>query len=223
MKVTHLFAGKPQAFGRNGSPSSIIKSPFDTLNIVEDGAIEDEQGNKKLHGGPYMAVHQYAQKAYQKLNAQFPASEVPFDIGTIGENLSIPEMTDTNVFIGDVFKIGTCKLQVVSPRAPCSKINQRYGIKSIDQFIYQNNITGWYYSVLENGQISVGDEVSLLEQSEVKISVQQIWALRKMNKTLPGDIDGALTLCQRALTLKALAPEWQEYLQRTLKKLSNAL
>ena len=57
MFVEALCAGKPQQFGARQSPSSIIKKPFEQLNVKLDGAIEDEQSNKKLHGGPEMARH----------------------------------------------------------------------------------------------------------------------------------------------------------------------
>jgi len=67
MQITTLFAGKPQAFGPRKSLSSIVKTPYEQLQIESTGAREDEQGNKKLHGGVQMALHQYAQESYEVL------------------------------------------------------------------------------------------------------------------------------------------------------------
>lgn len=225
MKITHLFAGKPQPFGPKGSPSSIVKNPYQDLNITREGAIQDEQGNKKLHGGPYMALHQYAQSSYDYLAKQFPKTEVDFAIGSIGENISAPDMHDSNVFIGDQYKIGGCILQVVSPRAPCSKINHRYKLAKLDQFIAQHGITGWYFSVLDTGTIKVGDDIELHQRESNPISVKQIWQIRELNKAKLSEIskdelDQWLALADSALNTASLSPEWQAYINRVAVKLA---
>lgn len=227
MHISHLFAGKPIPFGPRGSPSSIIKKTYAELSITRDGALEDEQGNKKLHGGPHMALHQYAQASYPLLAKQFPEIQIAFDIGSIGENLSAPEMNEHNVFIGDEYKIGACVVQVVSPRAPCSKINHRYKAaknQKIDWFIAQQSITGWYYSVLEEGKMKVGDTIELVNQTVDKISVAQIWQLRelikKLNQAMPSaDIKQSLALADLAINTPSLSPEWQAYMNRVALKL----
>ncbi|MEC9169139.1 MAG: MOSC domain-containing protein, partial [Pseudomonadota bacterium] len=50
--VNALFAGKPQPLGPRGAPSSIVKAPVDKLTVHMDRTDEDEQANKRLHGGP---------------------------------------------------------------------------------------------------------------------------------------------------------------------------
>jgi MOSC domain-containing protein YiiM len=225
MQISHLFAGKPIPFGPRSSPSSIIKKAHASLRIMRDGAVEDEQGNKKLHGGPYMALHQFAQDSYSQLAAQFPHTKVPFDIGSIGENLSAPNMDDHTVFIGDQYKIGSCVLQVVSPRAPCSKINQRYQNRDpqkIDLFVAQQAITGWYYSVLQEGDMQVGDAIELVERAHEKISIAQIWRLRELikNPSSVANIKQSLALADLAINTSALSPEWQAYMNRTAIKLA---
>lgn len=218
-RIEHLYAGKPQAFGPRQSPSSIIKKSYNILNIRFDGAVEDEQGNKKLHGGPYMALHQYAQQSYAQLTSVFPTTVQAIEIGSIGENISAPDMNETNVFIGDQYKIGSSIIRVVSPRAPCSKINHRYGQNKIDLFVGEQAITGWYYSVVKEGEIKIGDDIQLHYREESPISVEQIWRLRRLK--LPVDnMDAWLTLADQAYQEPGLAPEWQAYMHRTLTKLN---
>jgi MOSC domain-containing protein YiiM len=200
-RIDQLYAGKPKPFGPRQSPSSIIKSPYHTLNIKYHGALEDEQGNKKLHGGPYMALHQFAQQSYVKLKDAFSSTPNAIETGSIGENISAPHMNETNVFIGDQYKIGTTILKVVSPRAPCSKINH------------------WYYSVEQEGKISVGDEIQLHYREASPISVEQIWRLRRLK--LPTNMHETwVELADQAYQEPALAPEWQAYMHRTLTKLN---
>jgi MOSC domain-containing protein YiiM len=214
MKVSALFAGKPVPFGPRNSPSSIVKQPFNSLNVVTDGAIEDEQGNKKLHGGPYMALHQFAQSSYPRLQAAFPDVAEKMLMGSIGENISAPDMNDDNVYIGDVYRIGEVVVQVCSPRAPCSKINQRYGKRKIDLFILENGITGWYFRVLEQGKMHVNDAIVLEKRNETPVSIK---TLMHMSKPLEG-MSFSKTELLNAMQSEGLSPEWQEKLQRQIKK-----
>lgn len=174
MIIQALYAGKPQAFGPRQTPSSIIKTPHQQLTIDMDGAQEDEQGNKKIHGGPEMALHQYALDSYAILQKQFPEIANKLQPGSIGENMSVPDMNDENVYIGDTYEIGSVVLQVNSPRAPCVKINQRYDAKNVDIFVAQNGITGWYFRVLETGTIKVGDPVKLVHRIQNTMSIKEI-------------------------------------------------
>ncbi|MDT0596147.1 MOSC domain-containing protein [Glaciecola petra] len=224
MHISHLFAGKPQPFGPRKSPSSIIKSPHTSLHIDSEGANEDEQGNKKLHGGPFMAIHQYAQDSYSKLADAFPNTKVAFTIGSIGENISAPEMNEDNVYIGDKYAIGSVILEVVSPRAPCSKINHRYGVRKIDLFIAEHALTGWYFRVAQTGQINCGDKVVLVSRNESRISVKDIWKLRQLKKQTSALNSSGQYLEQldRALQLEALSPEWQGHLNTVKKKMLSA-
>ena len=201
MFVEALFAGKPRPFGPRQSPSSIIKQPFTELNVMHDGAVEDEQGNKKLHGGPEMAMHQFAQESYAILKKQFPAIASKLVLGSIGENISAADMSDTTVFIGDVYRIGEVVLEVNSPRAPCSKINQRYAEKNIDLFIAEHGITGWYYRVIETGKMCIGDKFELQHRLSRTCSIKEIMRLVR-NK------DVASIEKVEAASINGMAKEW---------------
>ncbi|MFC4701388.1 MOSC domain-containing protein [Glaciecola siphonariae] len=216
MNISALFAGKPQPFGPRKSPSSIIKTAHESLNVVSDGATEDEQGNKKLHGGPQMALHQFAQASYIALQNAFPKTAYLMSIGSIGENISAAHMHEDNVFIGDIYQMGEVVVQVSSPRAPCSKINQRYGQKKIDLFILEHGITGWYFRVLQSGVLKVGDSIELTHRNEQPVSVKTLMHMSKP----PEGISFSEGELQAALTTEGLAPEWQDKLQRRISALT---
>lgn len=207
MLVDALFAGKPQAFGPRQSPSSIIKQPFEQLHIEIDGAVEDEQGNKKLHGGPEMAMHQYSQENYELLQKQFPTVAHKLVFGSIGENISAGQMNDNNVFIGDTYRIGSVVLQVNSPRAPCVKINQRYGVKNMDLFIAEHGITGWYYRVIETGFMQIGDTISLEHRLQNTRCISDIMRLVRSKDT-------CIAEKADASKIKGLAAEWVRKLNK---------
>ena len=58
--VNGLFAGRAQPLGPRGAPSCIVKSAVASLSVREDGTDEDDQANKRLHGGPEKVLHQFA-------------------------------------------------------------------------------------------------------------------------------------------------------------------
>ncbi|WP_371193970.1 MOSC domain-containing protein [Glaciecola sp. SC05] len=215
MEITGLFAGKPQPFGPRKSPSSIVKASQKHLRVLTNGAVEDEQGDKKLHGGPQMALHQYAQESYLTLQEAFPSIADKLQFGSIGENISAAKMNENNVYIGDIYQIGEVSVQVSSPRAPCSRINQRYGIKKVDLFILEQGITGWYLRVLQEGTINVGDKITLEHRDDQAVSVKD---LMHMSKT-PKGISYTRQQLEHAATLETLSPEWQGKLKRILKRL----
>lgn len=214
MKITGLYAGKPQAFGPHNSPSSIIKQRHRRLQVEENGALEDEQGNKKLHGGPQMALHQFALNSYAVLSEAFPHLADQLIPGSIGENISAPDMTDENVYIGDIYRYGETLLQVSSPRAPCAKINQRYGYKKVDLFILNEGITGWYFRVLEDGKINLNDNITLVKRNSQAISVKTLMHMTKA----PEGVRFLKTQLEEALHTPGLAPEWQDKLRRKIVK-----
>lgn len=207
MIIQALYAGKPQAFGPRQKPSSIIKTPHDQLTIELDGALEDEQGNKKLHGGPEMALHQYSLESYAVLQKRFPEIADKLTPGSIGENISAPDMNDENVYIGDTYEIGDVVIQVNSPRAPCVKINQRYKTKNVDVFVAQKGITGWYFRVLETGTIKIGDQMKLVHRLQNTKSVKDIIRLVR-------DKDKDLHARLIAAEIPALAKEWVSKLKK---------
>ena len=50
------------------------------------------------------------------------------------------------------------------PRRPCWKIDARYSLGGITAFINESGHTGWYYRVLEEGEVAGGDEIALIER-----------------------------------------------------------
>lgn len=213
MEVKHLFAAKPVPFGPRGAPSSIAKLPVQTLTVSLDRTEEDEQGNKKLHGGKEKVLHQYALNSYEVFKSHYPDNAAVFVPGSIGENISVAGMDDTTVKIGDVYKFGEVILQVGSPRVPCNKISHRYGLKNLDRFVNQHSITGWYYRVLQTGVINVGDAVELEARDSASMTIEQFMQCVNNREASPQQL-------MDAAMLDGLDPEWKERLQKRASALS---
>ncbi|MBD3586379.1 MOSC domain-containing protein [Salinimonas sp. HHU 13199] len=169
MHIYALYAAKPQPFGPRSAPSAIVKSQVSQLTVHDTGTLEDEQGNKKLHGGPEKVLHQYSVEGYKMLADAYPDGD--FSYGTIGENFLVEGMHDDNVYVGDIYRMGSITVQVSAPRAPCNKISHRFGIKNLDRFVGQQGITGWYFRVLESGPLLQHDAVKLIERPDNSVCI----------------------------------------------------
>ena len=207
MKVTGLFSAIPRPLGPKGKQSGIFKFPVSSSMVTETGMEQDVQIDKRFHGGPEKALHQYALSSYEAIIKQYPLLHKRITPGCIGENISSPHLNDANVCIGDVFQMGQIKVQVSSPRIPCWKIVAKLEAPNLDKFIQEKCLTGWYYRVLQGGELKEGDEITRLEQPNPWLSVKQF--MRIVN----GVVDDADSI-SKAANAEGLDPEWKERLQR---------
>lgn len=176
-QLDYLFAAhKTQLIGDRYAPTGIYKTPIDSAVINVHGITIDIQADKKVHGGAEKALHQYAQTSYVVLRKHFPDLAPQFTVGGMGENISVTAMDEDNVHIGDIWQFGNVILQVSQPRSPCWKINDKFGNDGIVKVIDQYHLQGWYYRVLQDGTIAVGNTVTLLQRSN-PISLRQFLTL----------------------------------------------
>ncbi|KAF4333661.1 phthalate 4 5-dioxygenase oxygenase reductase subunit [Fusarium beomiforme] len=164
------------------------------------GLVGDEQ-QFMHHGGPEKALHQYCASHYDVWNAELPGREDLFKIGGFGENLSAKNMSETNVCIGDIFRVGRdVVIQVSGPRQPCYKLNHRFQHKKISAMTQSSGRTGWYYRVLETGFIEQGDEMELVER------INPTWPLSRVQKYLYHEKDN-IEVFRELVALPALSEE----------------
>ena len=208
-KVTCVRTGKAMPFAREQA-SAINKAPIDGVMAVNFmGLIEDEQADRRHHGGPLKAVHQMPVETYEHINAQFG---LKVRVGTLGENITtealagMPSMNEETVCIGDVFQFGDgqfgdepldggqspVQLRIVQPRRPCYKINDQIGQylsrENIAAWITAQGIAGWYYQVARDGVIASGVPVYLIERPHSFATLKQLWALANAKQKIAADI-----------------------------------
>jgi MOSC domain-containing protein YiiM len=82
----------------------------------------------------------------------------------MGENLTVADMVETDLCVGDIHAIGTALLQACQPRQPCYKLSLRHGNKLLPRAMVQSGFSGWYYRVVRPGALGVGDAVILAER-----------------------------------------------------------
>ena len=151
--------------------------------------------------------------SYSCIIAHYPSLADKALPGSIGENLTIEGMSEQTVCIGDVYRLGKVRVQVSEPRQPCWKINARYGIDKLSEFIEQRRIAGWYYRVLETGEVTVGDEVVLVERFNENITIDYFNDVKNQHRPVLNMLDQLIAATGLAAGLKQRLLERRAYLQ----------
>ncbi|KQV84983.1 molybdenum cofactor sulfurase [Massilia sp. Root351] len=162
--ITALLTGKAVALGQ-GVSTGIAKLPAGgPLWLAADGLRGDEQGDRQYHGGPEKALHHYALEHYPHWRGRFGAAAPLQGPGAFGENIATLGMTERDVHVGDVYRVGTALVQVSQGRQPCWKLNLRFGQPDAARAVQDSGLTGWYYRVLRPGWIAPADLLELQER-----------------------------------------------------------
>lgn len=214
MKIISVNVGLPRLVLRNGEPVStgIFKEPVAgrvmvrTLNL--DG---DRQSDLSVHGGPEKAVYGYPSEHYDFWKRELPDMDLPWAI--FGENFTTTGLFETEINIGDKFRVGTTEVMVTQPRMPCYKLGIRFGRTDIIKRFLASERTGFYLSVLKEGEVGAGDQFELIEKNASGVRVVDVTRLYSSDKE---NVD----LLRRAIATEALPDNWREYFRKRIENLN---
>jgi MOSC domain-containing protein YiiM len=176
--MIQIFLGGIRPLPPDNQPTGIFKQEVVMpVWVGKDGLAGDAQADRRVHGGPEKALHQYAVASYARLASAFPDAATLLVPGSIGENLSVADWDEATLAIGDVFRFGDSTIQVSQPRAPCWKIDHRFGVEGMAQFIAEQRITGWYFRVLEEGAVEPSVGFERIERNVEPISIADLLTL----------------------------------------------
>ena len=165
------------------------------LNVDGDG-----QGDLGGHGGEQRAVFVYQLQSYRYWERELGRSD--FVYGQFGENLTVEGLSDDEVCIGDHYRIGSAVFEVTQPRVTCYRVGIRMNDARIPALLVSHHRPGFYFRVLEEGDVQAGDEIVKLASGPEPMTVAEVDALLY----LPGHPRQQLL---RALRIPALSPGWQ--------------
>lgn len=178
MKVVSTNIGKSVEINYYGEivKTGMYKYPVDqSIFLGLEDVNNDSVVDRRYHGGVDKACYWYSEKHYKFWKEKFP--NLKWDLGMFGENLTISELDEGEIKIGDVYKIGDAKVQVSQPRQPCYKLNHRFESNSmVNQFITAG-FPGVYVRVLKEGEIKSGDELKLVERREESLFLREVYEL----------------------------------------------
>jgi ferredoxin-NADP reductase/MOSC domain-containing protein YiiM len=212
MRLLSVNVGLPRDVEWNGRTvrTAIFKSPVAgrprvrRLNVDGDG-----QADLVGHGGEHRAVYVYDRAAYEHWSGFLGRDDLlP---GHFGENFTVEGMPDDEVCVGDRYRIGGAVFEVTQPRVTCYKLGLRLGEPRMPALLYSHGRPGFYFRVLEEGEVGAGDEIERIAVGPQAMTVREACALLY----LPGHTPAGL---RRALAIPALSEGWRGSFQALLEQ-----
>jgi MOSC domain-containing protein YiiM len=193
MRILSVNVGAPRRLQLQDSTvlTSIFKTPVQgSVAVRRHNLAGDQQSDLTVHGGPYKAVYAYAAEHYNFWKRELP--EIDLQPGMFGENLTIEGFAEDAVCIGDQFRAGSALLQVTQPRMPCYKLGIRFGRPDMVRRFWQSGRSGVYFSVVEEGALTVEDPIERAARAEDPITVADVVRLYRGDENSPQLLERAL-------------------------------
>jgi MOSC domain-containing protein YiiM len=207
MQLISVNVGLPREVPWKGRTAStgIFKEPVSERVMVRSLNLDgDGQADLTVHGGLDKAVYVYPFEHYDYWRSELPDMDLP--LGIFGENFTTTGLREEDVNIGDRFRIGNLILMVTQPRLPCYKLGIRFGRPDMVKRFLASRRTGFYFRVLQEGEVGVGDTLELVSRDNHHVTVADITQLYVREEDNPD-------LLQRAAQLEALPQSWRDYFQ----------
>lgn len=212
--VGGIFTGRVGMLPGESRGSAIAKEALAGRCVIgSDGLAGDEHADPRAHGGPEKAVHLFPAEHYETLARAFPDARHLMP-GGLGENLSTRGITEEQACIGDIFALGSARLQIAQPRTPCWKIDARCGVEGVAAHVATHGIAGWYFRVLRPGDCAAGDALIHVERPQGAVS------LGRFNRSLRAQRP-SLQLLDMLASAPGLAPDWMRKIRSRMEWLQN--
>lgn len=156
----------------NISDGGVPKLPVPRAIVTRIGIQGDGHRYPKIHGGVDRALCLYSAECIERLRSE--GHDVCF--GTLGENVTVRGLDWGTVVPGVRLAIVNVLIEVVSYASPCKTIARFFLGEKIDR-VQQADNPGWsrvYARVLQEGSLSVGDRVTVLQK--LPCAVGKEWA-----------------------------------------------
>ena len=190
--------------------TAIWKTPVQGRRMVRRLNIDgDGQGDLAGHGGEHRAVFVYQLDSYDYWQRELHRSD--FTYGQFGENFTVDGLSDREVCIGDRYRVGGALFEVTQPRVTCYRVGIRMTEPQMAALLVARGRPGFYFRVLEEGEVGAGDEIVQVAAGPQRMSVFDLNTLLYM----PGHARSEL---ERALRIPALSAGWRASLQALLEQ-----
>ena len=182
------------------------KSINEKVFLDELGFHGDGVGNPRIHGGKDMAVCAYFVDHFPHWKKELDREIKP---GAFGENLSLAGINETQMNIGDIYRLGEAEIEVSQPRQPCHKLNKVFDLQAMACKLQTTGYTGCYFRVKKTGWVKPGSAFEKIKEGLGKISIEMVNVLMFKEKK-------NLDLLRKVASLQALSIKLREKFQKRL-------
>ncbi|MCS3432171.1 MOSC domain-containing protein [Klebsiella sp. BIGb0407] len=172
--------------------------------------LETADGHKEYFDDPDCAIMNYALEHYDFWRTRYAGNVQLFKTpGIFGENLATRGITENTVCIGDIFRVGSALLQLSWGRVACGTMAERLHDPDAPELMHQQSRNGWFYRVLQMGEIQAGNIITLVERPHSD------WPLSRVQKIIFNP-DASVGDLEALSKLNLLAAAWKNEVQARL-------
>jgi MOSC domain-containing protein YiiM len=153
-RLLSVNVGLPRDVTWNGQTvrTSVWKSPVDGRRMVRRLNIQgDAQADLAGHGGEHRAVFVYQIDSYHYWERFLGRND--FIYGQFGENFTVEGLADSEVCIGDRYRIRDAVFEVTQPRVTCYRVGIRMNEPRTAALLVAQHRPGFYFRVLQEGKL----------------------------------------------------------------------
>lgn len=161
--------------GKNVKTGIFKKPTAEPIFLGKEDVRGDAVSDRKDHGGIFKACYLFSANYYPYWNSLYP--NLDWTYGMFGENLTVSNLDETQLVIGDVYKIGNARIKITQPREPCYKFGVKFGTQKVLKQFIQHGCPGTYVSVLEEGTVSVDDFMTLEDRPKNSLTTSEFFEL----------------------------------------------
>lgn len=213
-RLLSVNVGHPREIAWRGKTvyTSVWKQPVRARPLVRRLNIDgDAQGDRTGHGGEQRAVFVYQMDSYRYWERELKRRD--FTFGQFGENFTVEGMTDSEVCIGDRYRIGRALFEVTQPRVTCFRVGIRMSDPRMPALLVAHHRPGFYFRVLEEGDVGAGDDIVKIADGPERLTIATVDALLYLPDPARGKIE-------RALRIPALSPGWKFSFEALLRQMT---
>jgi len=211
MRLVSINVGLPRLLAWKGATfkTGIFKTPANgRITLRQTNLDGDRQADLAVHGGVSKAVYAYSSEHYGHWRDQLSKEELPW--GSFGENFTTEGLLETNVCMGDQYRVGSAVVSVTTPRLPCFKLAAKFQREDMIKRFLDSGYSGFYFSVVEEGEVGAGDEFQFLRGEVPSLTIAEFNHLY----TSPAP---DLESLKRAVEVKSLPESWRERFQARME------
>jgi MOSC domain-containing protein YiiM len=217
MKLLSVNVGLPRLFAWKGDTfkTGIFKKPVSGRVMLRTTNLDgDRQADLSVHGGPNKAAYGYPSEHYEYWRAELPGQ--PLDWGGFGENFTTEGLLETQVSIGDRYRVGSAVVMIRTPRLPCFKLAAKFQRDDMIERFLHSGRSGFYFSVIEEGKVGAGDDFEFLGGEDASLTIAEVCRLYFSRSA-------DLASLQRAVQVKLLPESWRERFHARIAALQAAI
>ena len=206
--VQAVFTGSPKSISdaRGTWTSSIFRERASGPVAVSLAGLAGDKVAQPYHGGPGAAICVHLADHYAFWNTR---CSMNLQAGCVGENVTLADITEDEICVGDRVRLGTAVVQVSGPRVPCANLARRIGRPDWVKLTILANRTGFYLRVLKPGAVREGDVWSLEER------INETGSIPAINRCMYLDFDPSYA--RTMLEMPDLETWWKDQARQKLE------